>query len=174
MSFVSPMGQSNAQLSSALKRLSAAKYGQPRAVVEKAIFTRLGAADAEKKAKTDALKKLQQERMTGMAPASGSSGSSFLDEWLAKRQTLGAQKSVSVAPAAPSPFGPPAQVNMPKPAGLQVTPPAIAPLSSSEPTVVAQAPVDAFLQPVAPAPTSLHLRGGDDGNKDDEISIKLR
>ena len=174
MSFVSPMGQSNAQLSSALKRLSAAKYGQPRAVVEKAIFTRLGAADAEKKAKTDALKKLQQERMTGMAPATGSSGSSFLDEWLAKRQTLGAQKPVGIAPAAPSPFGPPAQVNMPKPAGLQVTPPAIAPLNPSEPTVATQAPVDTFIQPVAPAPTSLHLRGGDDGNKDDEISIKLR
>lgn len=174
MSFVSPMGQSNAQLSSALKRLSAAKYGQPRAVVEKAIFTRLGAADAEKKAKTDALKKLQQERMTGMAPASGSSGSSFLDEWLAKRQTLGAQKPAGVAPAAPSPFGPPAQVNMPKPSGLQVPPPAIAPLSSSEPTVATQAPTDTFIQPVVPAPTSLHLRGGDDGNKDDEISIKLR
>jgi hypothetical protein len=57
MSFVPPMGQTNTQLSDALKRLSAAKYGKPRTIVEKEIFTRLGAADAEKKAKADALKR---------------------------------------------------------------------------------------------------------------------
>src|SRR3990170_2339317 len=57
MSFLPPMGQSNTQLSDALKRLSAAKYGKPRAQVEKDIFTRLGAAEAEKKAKAEEVKK---------------------------------------------------------------------------------------------------------------------
>jgi hypothetical protein len=67
MSFLPPMGQSNAQLSDALKRLSAAKYGKSRAQVEKEIFNRLGAAEIEKKAKADAMKQpTQQQRMTGM------------------------------------------------------------------------------------------------------------
>jgi hypothetical protein len=180
MSFVAPMGQSNAQLSGALKRLSAAKYGQPRAVVEKAIFTRLGAADAEKKAKTDALKKLQQERMTGMKPAGTTgSGSSFLDEWLAKRQTLAAQKPAGAAPSAPpSSFGPPTQFNTPKPA--EVTSPVVSQVpveglvAAQQPPTAPLAQEQANRQPEVVAPTSLNLRGNDDGHADDEVSIKLR
>lgn len=85
MSWIAPMGDTNLQLTDALKRLSAAKYGKPRAVVEKDIFDRLGAAD---KAKADRLKQAGSGGFT--APSGGkSSGSSFLDEWLAKRQQLG-------------------------------------------------------------------------------------
>lgn len=94
MSLVPPMGQSNPQLRDALKKLSAAKYGRPRAQVEKEIFERLGAGDAAKKAKLEAMKRSQQERVNNaglVGQSSGpslSAGSSFLDDWLAKRQQI--------------------------------------------------------------------------------------
>ena len=102
MSFVPPMGQSNPQLNDALKRLSAAKYGKPRSVVEKDIFDRLGSAEKEKKKRLEEMRKMQQKvgspdsaaksGAPGAAPKPGG-GSSFLDEWLAKRQQLGGSKS---------------------------------------------------------------------------------
>jgi hypothetical protein len=84
MSWIAPMGQANQQLSDALKRLSAAKYGHPRAQVEQDIFRRLS------------VKKEAAPGETGRQPgiASGpsarpvGSGSSFLDEWLAKRKQM--------------------------------------------------------------------------------------
>ena len=79
MSWVPPMGQSNTQLSDALKRLSAAKYGRPRAQVEKAIFDRLGASDRSKSVQSSA----------SLSPSTGKpGGSSFLDDWLAKREQM--------------------------------------------------------------------------------------
>ncbi len=92
MSLVPPMGLPNSQLRDALKKLSAAKYGRPRAQVEREIFARLGAGDAAKKAKIDALKEVQQQTSAGDKP---SNNSSFLDEWLAKRQQI-----ISEAPKA--------------------------------------------------------------------------
>ena len=82
MSWIPPMGQSNQQLSDALKRLSAAKYGHPRAQVEQEIFERLS------------VKKEAPVAPGGAVPGSTasakplSSGSSFLDEWLAKRKQM--------------------------------------------------------------------------------------
>ena len=99
MSLVPPMGNSNPQLRDALKKLSAAKYGRPRAQVEKEIFTRLGAGDAAKKAKLDAIKQTQQDQISRMSQ-SGQFGSqttdersSFLDQWLTKRQQIATQSS---------------------------------------------------------------------------------
>lgn len=104
MSLVPPMGQSSPQLRDALKKLSAAKYGRPRAEVERDIFARLGAGDTARKEKMDQLKKAQEDRMATLQhggtskPASGAptpvGGSSFLDDWLAKRQ--------QIAPSTPS------------------------------------------------------------------------
>jgi len=183
MSFVPPMGQTNTQLSDALKRLSAAKYGKPRAIVEKEIFTRLGAADAEKKAKADALKKAQQERMNGTngkMPSAG--GSSFLDEWLAKRQQINAgaaQQPKSVAPGfAPTNVGPGAVSPVPPqfPAATPTAPlqtvapgPLQAPVAAPKPNdgqEVVSAPVD--------PPTSLHIRSKDNAPSDTEVSFKIR
>ena len=101
MSLVPPMGSFNPELRDALKKLSAAKYGRPRALVEKEIFERLGVGDAARKAKIDAVKKIQQERMMDKAPQAlngdnakiGTSESSFLDEWLAKRQQINSSKN---------------------------------------------------------------------------------
>lgn len=84
MSLLPPLGTPNDQLAKALKRLSAAKYGRPRAIVEKEIFARLRAGDeARDKRRND----------TAISPSSSAggsngTGSSFLDEWLAKRKKL--------------------------------------------------------------------------------------
>jgi len=127
MSLLPPMGTSNPQLRDALKKLSAAKYGKPRAEAEREIFERLGAGDAARKAKAESLKKAQEERLRALqqnnasqvgqevgprpagagqlphaAPAAPpSTGSSFLDEWLAKRQQLADTKPRGTAAPAP-------------------------------------------------------------------------
>jgi len=181
MSFVPPMGTPNAELAGALKRLSAAKYGQPRSVVEKEIFTRLGAADAEKKAKADALKKSREDQMTGMNKgATPGGGSSFLDEWLTKRKQVVPPKPVGTIPplvgvtTAGQATPPPAtmatfpipntdSVSLPPPS---VQEPGVGPVGNSTPP----APV---VQPATSEPQGLHLRG-DHKNHESEVSIKLR
>jgi hypothetical protein len=182
MSFVPPMGHANPELSGALKRLSAAKYGKPRSVVEKEIFGRLGAADAEKKAKLDALKQAQQRRPISASPASQSQtagsggGSSFLDEWLAKRQQMGGgskppitgspvpsqpvQPLVSKQPV-PQPFSAP---QPPQPAPMQPQPPFIQPTAPQEPAVPVQKPHS----------DRLSLRGNDANPDDHEVTIPIR
>lgn len=89
MATMPPLGHPNPSLGSALKRLSAAKYARPRPVVEREIF--------------DRLKTIVPEPSLGggfspssfgappLRPISG--GSSFLDEWLAKRKAQGALAS---------------------------------------------------------------------------------
>lgn len=83
MSFVPPMVKDNPQLSDAMKRLSATKYGVSRPAIEREIFARL---DTPAK---PALKPGGQPPRPG-APAPQGGGGSFLDEWLSKRQQLGA------------------------------------------------------------------------------------
>jgi hypothetical protein len=147
MNWIAPMGEPNQQLSDALKRLSATKYGKPRGVVEKEIFDRLGKAEAEKKARLEQMRQNQQRIGSPAAPvaSSSNSGSSFLDEWLAKRQQLGGNK-------------PPLPVQQ---------------VAQAAPAATASSPVQ---QPVinSPAvsqepPTRLDLRNNDQS----EVSIKL-
>lgn len=191
------MGQANQQLSDALKRLSAAKYGHPRGQVEQDIFKRLSV-------KKEAIKGSQGAVGAPVGPVSGG-GSSFLDEWLAKRKQL-TQNPVVPAAAAPiaapagpaQPFtGPPvSQLQQPSspvsqrpPVDIVVSPtpmqqplaarqasilPATTPVVSpeaSQPKSVAEE-MNAVLQ--APKKPSEHLsvRGQDDKG-DDEVSIKL-
>jgi hypothetical protein len=175
MSFLPPMGQSNPQLRDALKRLSAAKYGRPRAQVERDIFERLGRAEAEKKAKAEAAKKAQERRMTGVGGAGASS--SFLDEWLAKRKQMNTGgQSVSADPTTPATSTAPAgelssgaSRTIPR-QSLSVTPATtvVPSRSITEPPVVQQAP-----QTESTDKNSLHLRGDKD-DYDSEVSIKLR
>lgn len=101
--------QANPQLMQALKRLSAAKYGRPKAVVEKEIFDRLRTIEPPKPAfggsqpggfaarpggpqlGVGAPTAAPQARPGGgAAPRPGSS--SFLDDWLAKRRQDMAKK----------------------------------------------------------------------------------
>lgn len=191
MSFLPPMGQSNPQLSDALKRLSAAKYGKPRAVVEKDIFDRLGAAEAEKKAKAEEAKRVKQGQMT---EPKKEGGSSFLDEWLAKRKQINtpvpavnsmtppvhppAPQAVTLPPVSPVVSGKPSQPISDQPAVMSPAEPApFNPFASLE---------GAATPPLAPPGSEataglsvidkndhLHLRG-DNKNPDSEVSIKLR
>lgn len=100
MSLVPPLGKPSPQLSDALKRLSAAKYGRPRATVEHEIFSRLRSG-AVAQPVTGAAAQQQSQVATGKEGAKTPAGSSsFLDEWLAKRKQKLAQNSQS--PQAPS------------------------------------------------------------------------
>lgn len=92
MNWIPPMGQVNTQLRDALVRLSAAKYGKPRAIVEKEIFDRL--RDSKQSAKAGA----SQNPISAGQKSTG--GSSFLDEWLAKRQQLGGKPAPNSVPRA--------------------------------------------------------------------------
>lgn len=169
MSFLPPMGQTNPQLRDALKRLSAAKYGKPRAQVEKEIFERLGRAEAEKKAKAAEDKKNQEQRMTTNINAGGSS---FLDEWLAKRKQI--NKTQTTAPAVAQSVGQPIT---PAPIATRPTPsPFAQPVPTPPPVAQPITPTVTVSQSPAPQverPDSLHLRG-DKGNTNGEVSIKLR
>ncbi|MGI0135145.1 MAG: type IV secretory system conjugative DNA transfer family protein, partial [Candidatus Micrarchaeaceae archaeon] len=109
-----PLGTPNPKLSDALKQLSAAKYGRPKVVVEEEIFARMatkadvsvkpafgppaqpqwgGGPNAGSATSQFGASSLDQHRPLGgvNAGAAGQVGgtkgpSSFLDEWLAKRQ----------------------------------------------------------------------------------------
>ena len=204
MTLVPPMGQSNPQLRDALKKLSAAKYGRPRAEVERDIFARLGAGDTARKVKMDQLKKAQEDRMAalqrssapqptgGVAAAPAAGGSSFLDEWLAKRQQItatpnGGSPTPGAAPTpAPNPaFGPTTGTPAPQPATpnpfLQPAPqpqkapqqPRPQPQEKKAPTVAPE-PVQPPQPPAPPVERNkLHVREPGQ-NPDDEVHVKLR
>lgn len=100
MATVPHMGSENPELAKALKQLSAAKYGRPRAVVEKEVTNRLYGTSAPQTPAANALggdgsrpgasSSRQMPNSFAQAPAPSTNkpqtGSSFLDEWLAKRR----------------------------------------------------------------------------------------
>lgn len=111
MSLLPPLGQANPQLFDALKRLSATKYGKPRAQVEQEFYKRMSVGDELKRQKAEALKRAQESRMAAfngpgqpntsigsprqakptsgaMAPPPPAQAPSFLDDWLVKRQQI--------------------------------------------------------------------------------------
>ena len=104
------------------------------------------------------------------APTASKPGSSFLDEWLAKRQQLGGQTpkpTGAPAPANAAPFG---SMGASSPA----TPPA--PLNDKAAARAEQSIPDVPVgEPAAKAvePDRLHLRG-DNKNDDGEVAVKLR
>jgi len=89
MATMPPLGQPNPQLASALKQLSAAKYGRPKASVESEIFARLATKEEPKPpygmGSSPAFG--SKAAASPFASPAGTTGSSFLDEWLAKRRT---------------------------------------------------------------------------------------
>jgi len=84
---IPPLGHPNPQLGEALKRLSAAKYGRPRPVVEKEIFERLSTKPEPSMRPFDGPASYRPDDASASA-----AGSSFLDEWLAKRRQQAAAK----------------------------------------------------------------------------------
>ena len=193
MNWIPPMGQVNTQLRDALVRLSAAKYGKPRAVVEKEIFDRL--RDSKQSTKAGASQSLISagQKSTG--------GSSFLDEWLAKRQQLGGKPAPNSVPrAGGGAFQSPMQLQKPQsqlntanthvsPTGLEgrIMGTGLGSMGSQhqEGVSAADTNIDISMKsagnapsgaetdnPVAKAKNRLDLRGGSD--EDREITINLR
>ena len=104
MSWIPPMGQANQQLSDALKRLSAVKFGRPRAKVEQEIFARLSVKKDPAAPSAGRFGAPGSSSSGQAAVRPGSSGSSFLDEWLAKRKQMGggsAPAAIASAPVSP-------------------------------------------------------------------------
>jgi hypothetical protein len=188
-----PLGNPNPKLGDALKQLSAAKFGKPRAVVDAEITERMKTLAPPKPAFGSAnpfgAPPAGGAPGYGMpptgAPASGSprppaGGSSFLDDWLSKRQS-GPGQSVAVPPAGM----PPAMANRspftPAPQPFAAQPAAPPPPAPFQPAVQPRPPVPAPApppapQPAAPAPAppsgEINLKtAGDSADPEDTIYI---
>jgi hypothetical protein len=165
MATLPPLGDPNNQLATALKQLSAAKYGRQRAKVEKDIFERLAT-------KEDAKPALGGPGQFGKQPAGGafgsrpapprpagpprppSSGSSFLDDWLAKRKTgpPGTPGAPGKPLAAQSPTMPqnpvPGPVNAPKVPATPPTTPSLPPQAKFDPFQALDLPKQTAVKPL--------------------------
>ncbi len=141
MAWIPPMGEPNQQLSGALKKLSAAKYGRPRDQVERDIAARISVQQPSQPA-------AGAGRPGGAAGAGG--GSSFLDEWLAKRKQMNAKKPQS----ATAPSG--AQASRPGSPAAQPPRPQTTPASSAQPLRAqpAMPPASSSSQASRPQPAS--------------------
>lgn len=174
MATVPPLGTPNPKLGAALRQLSAAKYGRPKSTVEGEIFERITTKTPPPPPRP-AYGQPPYGPTAGRPPApgaspyapAGSSGSSFLDEWLAKRRTPTASPGQPVgapvgAPARPpqgfasmpsSPYNMPTSAPgarpFPPPSGPAAMPPA-QPRPFAVPTPPAQ-PVQQFTDPAQEA-----------------------
>lgn len=154
MSTLPPLGTPNAKLGDALKQLSWAKYGRPRAEVSAVIMDRLKTKEQPKTAKSGGFGGSPQPRQPGPVGTG-----SFLDEWMAKKAN----------PAAPArPYGPAQAVQQPIPGGMPASPgvpgyvpptaPAVAPVhglpqapvNGVPPTSFNTAPMSPAVYPVTP------------------------
>ncbi len=165
MSTVPPLGNPNYKLGDALKQLSAAKFGLPKAKVEASIFGRLATVDPPKPAFGAAPARAGAPSAAGaQRPAPprrpGAPAPSFLDDWLAKRRLAPPQPIQPAQPGATqnpyAPSVPPQPVNTPnvagpviqppqQPLGAAVAPPAqpqFVPPSPISPTPAPQSPID--------------------------------
>jgi hypothetical protein len=154
MATMPPLGNPNQQLADALKQLSAAKYGRPRATVESEIFSRIRTEEAPKPA-FGAPARPGVPGPFGAAPGMPASGAApgafgaapapkrpgtgnFLDEWMQKRQ-----QPLKPLPANPfarpgaAPGAPPAE---PQVAPLPAAPTAPRPAAPASPHIDIQGP----------------------------------
>jgi hypothetical protein len=112
MATIPPLGHANLELGAALKRLSAAKYGRPKQIVADEINKRLASPPDKPKLAPGARPGATSTGSFGYKPPTpggaktpgAAGGSSFLDEWLAKRKQQG--KALPPAPGAKSPARP--------------------------------------------------------------------
>ena len=130
MSWIPPMGEANPKLADALKRLSAAKYGRPRAQVEQEIFHRLS---VKKEVAAGARGALGAPGVMPGKPSSGT-GSSFLDEWLSKRKQMQAPGGAPSNSSMPANFATPTPPNGP----LMTAPVPALPVRDPIPTLAQQ------------------------------------
>lgn len=127
MAGLPPLGNPNLNLGQALRQLSSAKYGRPKALVDKEITERLQTIEPPKAPGAPGAKPSPYGAQRPPAPPGTGS---FLDEWLTKRNTPS-------APRTPGAFG-----NAPKAPGQPYSP---------APTPAGQVPNNpAYAAPAAP------------------------
>jgi hypothetical protein len=152
MATLPPLGQPNEDIAVALKQLSSAKFGRPRAAVEKEIFARLATQAPPPGAAANTFGGFgaaPANPATGFGPVPGaaparpqppkppSAPGTFLDEWMGKRGgPLKMRPSPWAKPAAPAaqpPSSMPAAAPAaPMPMQPQIALPATQPVSSGE------------------------------------------
>ncbi len=186
MSLIPSMGQANRQLSDALKRLSAAKYGRPRGRVEQEIFARLSVKKAAPPSRGMATGPTGGVRgpLPAGTGAGSSSGSSFLDEWLAKRKQMSGGQSKMTPPGSTPPVSQNISLPPPMPSEQAQKANNSQPYISSTPArtsmPAAKQPVDEVAVSSKPIEVGDARSDGDGShlnlhrNADDEVSIKLR
>jgi len=123
MATLPSLGTPNPRLAQALKQLSAAKYGKPKAAVEQEINARMTVkdevpvglraastappsafgTDSSPSSPSSSDRPAASPQVNQSAPPPPGSGS-FLDEWLAKRQTGAISSPTSVTAGAPNPI----------------------------------------------------------------------
>lgn len=147
MAGLPPLGNPNQKLADALRQLSAAKFGRPRAKVEADIFERLKTDEPPKPAfgKSSAQGFGQQpggpSRSMPPGPRSQAQRPSFLDEWLTKRKAPNQQAQASSGPGnrfqGSNPAGPQTQQARPAPFSPAASqkPPLLNPLQASSTSV---------------------------------------
>jgi hypothetical protein len=147
---------SNKQLADAVKKLSAAKYGRPRSEVEAEIAERLRPPSS-----VPPLGVRPGGPLPAGTPKPQTSGSSFLDEWLAKRKELSGQNHEASQTSSPQ------KASLPSPKAE----PAATLFTSSSPSVSTEAAISS-----ATLPSSSQDDGSISLNKntEDEVHIKLR
>lgn len=128
MATLPPLGKPNKKLAEALKQLSAAKHGRPKAKVESEIFARISTPDVPRPSSPakSTIPARGPQAPQGTRPQRPGSGS-FLDEWLAKKKTM--------PQSAPGATRAPASAAATKPAAPQQ-------------------PAPQFAKPVTPAPVT--------------------
>ena len=162
MNWIPPMGQENSQLRDALVRLSSAKYGRPRAIVEKEIFERLGRANTKTQA-------------TSPKPTVLRENKSFLDEWLSKRKQIGGAQPVPTQKASGA-LSPATPVTIPTPTSTASSGPNMQSLSSGQMGGLSRSPQDNPGTPVdipTTPPVANAMPSSDTANKEN-LSIQER
>jgi len=116
MATIPPLGTPNLELGTALKQLSAAKFGRPRQAVEAEIFARLKTQEPEQPrlgqagqaaqfagaAKPYSAASASPASVGGAPPSAPAGGSSFLDQWLDKKRRMGGGQASPAAALKPS------------------------------------------------------------------------
>ncbi|MEK9195918.1 MAG: type IV secretory system conjugative DNA transfer family protein [Patescibacteria group bacterium] len=132
MATIPPLGSPSKELGDALRQLSAAKFGRPRAIVEKEIFARIITEP------TSVSSALGQAPPAGVRPqqnpaSKGNQQASFLDQWLAKKKQ---QPVAGVTPAnSPQPARRPTdEVNPQTPTSTPMNP-NVTPNAATQPVV---------------------------------------
>ena len=118
MATLPTLGTPNEKLAEALKQLSAAKYGRPKAKVESEIFGRLTTKEPTKPSgpgPSFGNRPQTSARPVGPPPKPG--GASFLDEWLAKKRT---QQPAAASALRPAPVSPRTEPLKPTPTPVAV------------------------------------------------------